>query len=118
MLGDFGVQAEAHLQVDASAAIGIAQRTGLGKVRHLDTSFLWGQEAKAKREVEFEKVKGEINLSDLMTKNLDSKRMTELHESLNLKKNLKRPRLAAKSDSMTIKKAQKCDQFQCSHLGL
>ena len=32
MLRDYGEEAEACLQVDASAAIGIAQRKGLGKV--------------------------------------------------------------------------------------
>ena len=36
MFRDFGASFEACLQVDAIAAIGIAQRKGLGKVRHLD----------------------------------------------------------------------------------
>ena len=33
------------LQVDAKAAVGIIGRQGLGKVRHLDVSFLWLQAA-------------------------------------------------------------------------
>ena len=40
---DFGMSLMPHLHVDASAAIGIAQRKGLGKVRHLDTRLLWIQ---------------------------------------------------------------------------
>ena len=31
--------------VDATAAIGVAQRVGLGKLRHLETQSLWLQEA-------------------------------------------------------------------------
>ena len=33
----FGIYITPHMFVDASAAIGICQRKGLGKVRHLDT---------------------------------------------------------------------------------
>ena len=40
MFKDFGMDVAATLQVDASAAIGIAQRKGLGKVRHLDCQAL------------------------------------------------------------------------------
>ena len=35
---------------DASAAIGIIRRLGLGKVRHLNTSCMWAQEKEASRE--------------------------------------------------------------------
>ena len=51
MMRDFGVLAEANLQVDASAAIGIAQRKGLGKVRHLDCQALWIQDAARQRRI-------------------------------------------------------------------
>eukprot|EP00973_Karenia_brevis_P009927 1341112-Karenia_brevis.AAC.1 len=55
---------------DASAALGIISRKGLGKVRHLDTSHLWIREVKATREMEFKKVDGKVNPADLMTKHL------------------------------------------------
>ena len=41
MAADFGLQLSPFLHVDASAAIGIAQRKGLGRIRHLDTQSLW-----------------------------------------------------------------------------
>ena len=73
MFRDFGASLEACLQVDASAAIGIAQRKGLGKVRHLDTQALWIQDAVRQRRVHLEKVLGTENPADLMTKHFDQK---------------------------------------------
>ena len=68
---DFGRKLDVHLHVDASAAIGIAQRKGLGKLRHLDTQALWIQDALQTRRVSVEKVLGAENPADLMTKHLD-----------------------------------------------
>ena len=47
-----------HMFSDASAALGIVQRRGLGKLRHLDTSFLWIQEVNYKRDIDYGKVAG------------------------------------------------------------
>ena len=58
MFRDFGEKLEASLQVDASAAIGIAQRKGLGKVRHLDCQSLWIQDAVRQKRIGQEKVLG------------------------------------------------------------
>ena len=67
---DFGKSLEVRIHVDASAAIGIAQRKGLGKLRHLDTQALWIQDALRTRRVNVEKVLGTENPADLMTKHL------------------------------------------------
>lgn len=40
---DFGCGVEVALNVDASAAIGVAQRKGLGNLMHLNTQALWNQ---------------------------------------------------------------------------
>ena len=69
MLRDYGEVAEACLQVDASAAIGIAHRKGLGKVRHLDCQSLWIQDAIRTKKLFLEKT-GTENPSDLLTKGL------------------------------------------------
>ena len=68
---DLGIQLSGHLLADASAALGILKRRGLGKVRHLNSNYLWVQEVMAKREVEYGKVPGSENTSDLFTKALD-----------------------------------------------
>ena len=41
---DLGIDVKVHLHSDASAAIGICRRRGLGKIRHLAVSYLWIQE--------------------------------------------------------------------------
>ena len=78
MARDFGREIKAHLHVDASAAIGIAQRKGLGRVRHLDTQALWIQDAVRSRRVVLEKVLGTENPADLMTKHLDQKSLDKM----------------------------------------
>ena len=69
---DAGMKASTRVMADASAALGIIERKGLGKARHLDTSRLWSQEVAAKKKVEFHKVKGTENPADLMAKELAS----------------------------------------------
>ena len=57
--------------VDAPAAIGVAQRVGLGKLRHLDAQSLWLQEAVRDKRIGLSKVHGPVNPADLMTKHVD-----------------------------------------------
>ena len=45
---------------DASAAIGITQRQGVGKTRHIDVGLLWIQQNAKSGEVNIRKVDGEI----------------------------------------------------------
>ena len=73
MTEDFGDKAGAQLYADASAAIGIANREGLGRIRHLDTQSLWLQQALRQRRLGVGKVLGTENPSDLMTKHTDAK---------------------------------------------
>lgn len=71
MTNDYNDGLDPWLYVDASAAIGVAQRTGLGKIRHLDTGSLWPQQAVKNGKVGILKIKGTENPSDLMTKFTD-----------------------------------------------
>ena len=60
------------MYVDASAAIGVAQRKGLGKIRHLHTQSLWVQDAVRDKRVFLDKVPGAYNPADMYTKHLDA----------------------------------------------
>ena len=62
---------------DSSAAIGICNRQGLGKLRHLDTHTLWIQQAVRLGRVDLRKVAGEVNPADLFTKHSLSKLRVE-----------------------------------------
>ena len=63
------------LKSDASAAIGIANRVGLGKIRHIETNQLWLQSKVNSKDLLIEKVGTDENLSDALTKPVDSKTM-------------------------------------------
>ena len=70
LFADLGLTKTAAMHLDASAALGILQRRGVGKLRHLDVGLLWLQEHEAKGAVKLGKVKGEQNPADLGTKHL------------------------------------------------
>ena len=68
LLSDFGaVNPRVSIGMDASAAIGIAQRNGLNKVRHVEVDILWLQEQMARRILPIGKIPGPQNPSDLCT---------------------------------------------------
>ena len=73
MTEDYGDKLDAFLYADASAAIGVANREGLGRIRHLDTQSLWLQQALRRKRLGLGKVLGTENPSDLMTKHVDAK---------------------------------------------
>ena len=60
---------ELDIEADSSAAIGVANRRGSGKIRHLEAGCLWIQAALHSKRIErLIKIPGKVNSSDLMTK--------------------------------------------------
>ena len=59
-------------KTDASAAVGIASRLGVGKVRHIEVNQPWLQQKVYEKSVEIIKVPTEENLADVLTKAVDS----------------------------------------------
>ena len=68
LLGDFGWKLPLAMKSDATAAIGIVTREGLGKVRHLATADLWIQQRVRRGELQVGKWPGADNPADLQTK--------------------------------------------------
>ena len=68
VLGDFDVQCSIVLKSDASAAIAIASRRGLGKVRHIEVCQLWLQDKVRKGDIKVVKVGTHENIADALTK--------------------------------------------------
>ena len=60
-----------ELMADASAALGIIGRSGLGKLRHIDTSYLWLEQESIKEKLTMNKVPGTENPADMGTKGLN-----------------------------------------------
>ena len=52
ILQDIGIQGKVRLSEDSTAAKGIADRTGLGKVRHIEVNQLWVQDKVREKEIE------------------------------------------------------------------
>ena len=72
MLTDIGMQTTVTLYSDSSVTRGIIHRTGLGKLRHVETGYLWLQAAVAKKRLSVRKVNGAENPADLFTKYLSA----------------------------------------------
>ena len=68
LLRDFGIATSLRVWTDSSAAIGICNWQGLGKLRHLDTHTLWIQQAVRLGRVDLRTVDGDVNPADLLTK--------------------------------------------------
>ena len=79
---DLGIQLRVRLHVDAAAALGILERQGVGRVRHLDIGVLWLQEQQLRRIVGLTKVLGTSNPADLMTKHLAQEALNQYVEVL------------------------------------
>ena len=58
----------ADIFVDSTAALGVVNRKGAGKLRHVRVGQLWVQEKQEAGELRYRKVKGTENPADALTK--------------------------------------------------
>ena len=49
LLKDLGIETRVRVLADASAALGVVNRIGLGKLRHLHTNWLWVQDKSSRK---------------------------------------------------------------------
>ena len=71
LLGEFGVMgATDTIGIGATAAMGMVQRVGLNKVRHVEVDIIWIQEQQARKLLPLRKNPGPQNPPDLCTKNV------------------------------------------------
>ena len=71
LLQEWGFVINITIRSDATAAIGIVARQGLGRIRHLSVADLWVQERARLGQLKLEKHPGKENPADLMTKGVD-----------------------------------------------
>ena len=67
---DLGIALKIHIHTDATAAIGICRRRGLGKIRHLHVSDLWVQDRLKRGDFMLSKIAGADNPADILTKHV------------------------------------------------
>ena len=83
---DLGFSLGIRLHTDATAALGICRRRGLGKIRHLDVTDLWCQEQVRLGTVSLHKVLGTENPADIMTKYIDAATLNKMLGLMNLRR--------------------------------
>ena len=84
VLDDFGFRVRIEIQSDATAAIGMVRREGLGKVRHLAVADLWIQQKAKDGTIRYSKINGKHNPADLLTKGLGSAEIVKYMDRLGL----------------------------------
>ena len=80
---DLGMSFSSELYADSSAALGIAKRAGIDKVRHLRTQGRWIQEVRISGRIVYKKVLGEKNPSDFFTKYMTAELSMKHLETIN-----------------------------------
>ena len=58
LLEDLGYRVDVHIYSDATAAIGMVKRLGLGRVRHLAVADLWVQQRLRRKDFFVHKIPG------------------------------------------------------------
>ena len=82
---------------DATAAIGIARRKGLGKIRHLDVTDLWIQDKIRSKIFQVVKVLGTENMADVLTKSVDRSSLEAAMGRMHMVKTAGRSAMAPKA---------------------
>ena len=109
LLHDLGVDITSTLRLDASAALGILQRKGVGKIRHLDVGCLWLQEKEAREQIRLAKEPGETNPADIGTKNLSEEVMLRHLARMSCEYRDGRPEVSAKV--LALSEPQACESL-------
>ena len=84
LAADMGWTLKLSVHSDATAALGIAKRRGLGKIRHLHCTDLWIQERVRNKDLELHKVLGSENPADIFTKYVGAAIMEKALNKMNL----------------------------------
>ena len=78
LLVEAGMEPMLEVLTDSSANLGMHNRIGSGRVRHLDVKWLWTQEAVQSGRFSLKKVSTDRNVSDLTTKHHHEDRLAVL----------------------------------------
>ena len=84
LLLDLGWKLKIRVHSDATAAIGICRRKGIGKIRHLATTDLWIQDKVRSKVIELRKVLGVDNPADVLTKYVNRQTMEKALQAMGL----------------------------------
>ena len=75
MMKELRADAQVRIKTDAIAAVGIASRRGLGKVKHIDVTQLWTYDKVAEKKIKLQQVGTKENVADALTKGISHEEM-------------------------------------------
>ena len=101
LMADMGLNVGGEVLSDSTAALGIAQRQGIGKLRHVRTQALWVQEARSEGRLKYKKVLGSRNPADALTKYMASPLMNQHTETVGMEFRCGRAEAAPELNSVT-----------------
>ena len=84
IMEEFQIECDLTVKSDAIAAIGIVKRQGLGRVRHLAVADLWVQQRAKAGEVNYCKLEGKKNTSDMLTKPVGRETLVQHMQTMNM----------------------------------
>ena len=105
LAADFGETLSGRVLGDSSAALGIINRTGVGKLRHIKVQYLWLQSKVREGALQVRKVLGTENGADLMIKHVPETVMDGHLRRLYFEKLSDRPITAPSLAAVTAKAA-------------
>ena len=79
------VQTKVVIWTDSAAARGMSMRHGVGRVRHLQTRWLWHQDLVRNGDLVIEKIGTDDQVADIGTKPMEKERLARHCASINLK---------------------------------
>ncbi len=82
LMRDWNIHLPVEVETDSSAAKGFASRQGLGRLRHVQTRFLWLQERIRMQHLHLTKIKGEANVADVLTKVTAAARLSDVLQKI------------------------------------
>ncbi|CAK0811889.1 unnamed protein product [Prorocentrum cordatum] len=82
LLLETGIDMMLQVNTGSSGAQGVASRLGRGKVRHLETKYLWAQEKIGGETTSMAKTRADVNRADMQTKSLEEPKFMTLLERL------------------------------------
>ena len=82
LAADWGIRLKPLAFMDATAGISIGSRKGLGRLKHIDTVFLWCQEVVASGRVKIAKKHTSEMVADVLTKPVTQPLMEQMVEAM------------------------------------
>lgn len=84
LLGFMGISTQMRVHLDSSAARGVFQRQGAGRIRHLEIKSLWVQVALRQKKFTLHSVGTNDNVADVGTKALPVAKLEKFRSELNI----------------------------------